>query len=193
MAGKFDINDPKNKKIVIAVFLGIALIVGFYYLLLSPQGEVITGLETEVNQKKAEYSRLVALEKRVADLKAEIENNNARIEIAKKLLPTQQELPKLLREVTYASQSADLSLESFKPGKLEPKGDYLEFRIDLSLKGNFHSLGYFLSNLSLLPRIINVGDISISGVSGSSSSQTKKTHTISSSLNLVAYIYNEKK
>ncbi len=191
MAGKFDINDPKNKKIVIAVFLAIGLIAVFYYMLLKPQGAVIAGLETEVTQKKTEYSRLVALEKKVAELKAEIENNNARIEIAKKLLPTQQEIPKLLREVTYASQSADLSLESFKPGKLEPKGDYLEFRIDLSLKGNFHSLGYFLSNLSLLPRIINVGDISISGVQSATTS--KKTHTISSSLNLVAYIYNEKK
>jgi len=191
MAEKFDINDPKNKNIIIVTFLAIFLIVGFYYFLLAPKDAVIKQLETDVSTKKTELARLIQLQSRVVELQADIENNNARIEAAKKLLPTSQELPKLLRDISYASQSADLSLENFRPGSLTSKGDYFEFPLDLTLKGNFHSLGYFLSNLSLLPRIINVNDFTITG--NQSLTKDKKNYTIGVTLQLSSYIYNVKK
>ncbi|HDS03610.1 MAG TPA: hypothetical protein ENN72_07895 [Firmicutes bacterium] len=183
MAEGFNLNDPKYQKILFGILIGVALLVLFYLNVIGPQREEIGELKQKIEKEENEVKRLIALSKKIPELKQELEDKREEIVRISKSLPTKQEIPALLRQITDASQQAGVTLTYFNPGKLIPKEDYLEFKVDIQLQGTYHKVGRFLSQLSRLSRIINVGNLSISKLTVSDD------HTIGVKLDLVAYVY----
>ncbi|HHH84987.1 MAG TPA: hypothetical protein ENL15_03420 [Firmicutes bacterium] len=185
MAEGFNLNDPKYQKILFGILAGIIAIIVFYFYVLGPQRQQIGDLKQKIEKEKMEVKRLVALSKKIPDLQAELDSKKEEIARISKSLPTKQEIPTLLRQITDASQQAGITLTYFNPGRLDAKGDYLEFKVDIQLEGTYHKVGYFLSQLSHLSRIINVGNLKITRL------PTVDENTINVKLDLVAYVYNQ--
>ena len=187
MAGKMDLSNPNvQKKIVIVLFLGIFLFV-IYYFLIKPQGDEIKRLKGEISSVEKQVAHLKSLKRKLPKMKKELENKKVEAAIIKKSLPSAPEVPELLREITYAARNADIALISFVPGKIKRMKEYSELDVKLKLKGTYHTLGYFLSRLGQLQRIVNTGDVSIKKIN---SGNKKESYTIDVSMNVVAYLYD---
>lgn len=76
-------------------------------------------------------------------------------------LPNSTEVPDLLVDITQAGLGRGLEFLVFKPEKESPKEFYAELPITLEVKGGYHQLGQFVSDVASLPRIVTFGDIQI--------------------------------
>lgn len=79
-----------------------------------------------------------------------------------KQLPTKSEMAALLTDINQAGLGRGLSFELFKPSAEVITGEFTEQPITIKVMGNYDDLGKFSSDISMLPRIVTLNEISIS-------------------------------
>lgn len=83
-----------------------------------------------------------------------------------KQLPSKSEMDALLTDINQAGLGRGLQFELFKPGPEVATGVFTEQPITIKVTGNYDDLGKFASDISQLPRIVTLNDISISPTGG---------------------------
>ncbi|MHB0983980.1 MAG: type IV pilus inner membrane component PilO [Sulfuricella sp.] len=79
-----------------------------------------------------------------------------------KQLPNKSEMDALLTDINQAGLGRGLEFELFKPAPNETQSEfYAELPITIRVTGNYHDLGAFASDISRLPRIVTLNNISI--------------------------------
>lgn len=90
----------------------------------------------------------------VDELRTEAAEQRAALVAMRRLVPTSNEVPALLEEVSTAARRAGLDVGTFTP---EPviEGDKFEtHRYKVTIIGGYHEIGGFLANVGTLPRIV---------------------------------------
>ena len=165
MAG-VDFKNPGTQKLALAVLLSIGLGCVFFLTHLLPFGfrnqqETIDGLKTTYEKKSTDLARARAT---VADLprfEAEYEQLHQRWEMASELLPTERQLPTLLRKITLAGQQTGVTFTMFRPGAVQPSDFHTEMPIAVSVAGDYHAVGSFLAELANMRRIVTVSNLKL--------------------------------
>jgi len=94
-----------------------------------------------------------------------------------KQLPSKSEMDALLTDINQAGLGRGLQFDLFRPGGEVATGVFTEQPISIKVSGNYDDLGNFASDISLLPRIVTLNDISITPVAGGlSMDATAKTY-----------------
>lgn len=83
-----------------------------------------------------------------------------------KQLPNKSEMDALLTDINQAGLGRGLQFELFRPGSETVNGSFAEQPITLKVTGNYDDLGKFASDISMLPRIVTLNEISIKPASG---------------------------
>ena len=83
-----------------------------------------------------------------------------------KQLPTKSEMASLLTDINQAGLGRGLLFELFRPGAEVASGVFTEQPITLKVTGTYDDLGKFASDISLMPRIVILNDISILPTTG---------------------------
>lgn len=79
-----------------------------------------------------------------------------------KQLPNKSEMEGLLTDINQAGLGRGLQFVLFKPDQNETRSEfYAELPISIKLKGNYHDMGAFASDVSQLPRIVTLSNISL--------------------------------
>ena len=79
-----------------------------------------------------------------------------------KQLPNKSEMEALLTDINQAGLGRGLQFILFKPAPKESKSEfYAELPISIKLKGSYHDMGAFASDVSQLPRIVTLSNISL--------------------------------
>lgn len=76
-------------------------------------------------------------------------------------LPNRTEMESLLNDINQAGLGRGLLFDLFKPGGDSVKDFYAEMPISVSITGSYHDLGAFASDISKMPRIVTLNDISL--------------------------------
>jgi type IV pilus assembly protein PilO len=76
-------------------------------------------------------------------------------------LPGKTEVPSLLVDISQTGLAAGLAEELFQPVGEVRKEFYAELPIRIRLRGGYHALGEFVSEIAGLPRIVTLHDIEI--------------------------------
>lgn len=99
-----------------------------------------------------------------------------------KQLPNKSEMEALLTDINQAGLGRGLQFVLFKPAPSESKSEfYAELPISIKLTGNYHDMGAFASDVSQLPRIVTLSNISLK--------QEKKSGEIEMSATARTYRY----
>ncbi|HUX89277.1 MAG TPA: type 4a pilus biogenesis protein PilO [Gallionellaceae bacterium] len=83
-----------------------------------------------------------------------------------KQLPTKSEMAALLTDINQAGLGRGLLFELFRPGPEVATGVFTEQPITIKVTGSYDDLGKFSSDISMMPRIVTLNDISISPATG---------------------------
>ncbi len=155
---------PLDQKIKIAVAVAALIfpIALFYFVFFMPNIEKIKKLS---NQKTTLHTEISRAKKAAAHLdkhKTEMEDTRKQFAKLSILLPKRKEIPALLRNISDLGKGAGLDFISFKPGSETPKDFYSEIPVNISIRGPYHNLGFFLDQVSKLDRIVTVNNIKIS-------------------------------
>jgi type IV pilus assembly protein PilO len=152
--------DKKAKILIfIASFLVPALL--FYFLFFNPQIEKITLLQKQVDAASEELKIARKAARDLPKYQKEFEDVQNEFDATAVLLPKSQEIPNLLRNISDLGKSAGLDFLKFTPGVEIPKDFYAEIPIDITIRGPYHNLGFFLDKVSKLERIVTVNNINI--------------------------------
>jgi type IV pilus assembly protein PilO len=81
--------------------------------------------------------------------------------MAAELLPTEKEMPGVLRRLTLAGQQCGVQFESFRPDPEIRKDHYTEVPIQLKIVGGYHQVGQFLAEVANMPRIMRVSNLQV--------------------------------
>lgn len=152
---------PVPVKVVLLSVLALLIVVAGYFVLWSDE---ITDFE------KAEASevslRETFLTKKRQAVKIEAYRQQM-IDIEKtfgallKQLPNQSQMDGLLTDINQSGLGRGLEFELFKPGQEVVADFYAELPIQIKIKGNYHDLGAFATDVSKLSRIVTLNDLAI--------------------------------
>ena len=152
---------PMSVKLVLLGALSLVLIVLGYFLLWSPEID-----ELEQAKAKEQDLRQTFLTKKAQAVKVEAYKQQM-IDIEKtfgallKQLPDKSQMDGLLTDINQAGLGRGLEFELFKPGQEVVADFYAEMPIQIKIKGNYHDIGAFATDISKLSRIVTLNDISI--------------------------------
>ena len=152
---------PMPVKLVLLSFLFLILLGLGYWFLWGPAID-------EFNQAKAkeEELRQVFLTKKAQAIKVEAYKQQM-IDIEKtfgallKQLPDKSQMDGLLTDINQAGLGRGLEFDLFKPGQESVADFYAEMPIQIKIKGSYHDIGAFATDISKLSRIVTLNDMSI--------------------------------
>jgi len=152
--------EPKVK-ILLAVLVFLLPAILFYFLYFSPNQGKIKRLERKKITLIAEVKRAQKAAENLQKYKDEVAEADQRFKESAIVLPKKKEIPTLLRSISDLGKAAGLDFLTFKPGSEVPRDFYAEIPIDISIRGPYHNMGYFLDQVSKLDRIVTVDNIKI--------------------------------
>jgi type IV pilus assembly protein PilO len=179
MAVKIDMkNLPLYAKIIISFVPAVILSIAIFMLLILPKQKEMKALDAQIDTQNNEIASSQAKAAKLDVLKQENERLIKRINELKEQLPEEKEISSLLKQVSDLGIAAGLEIKSWKPGPkvTHPSGIVYEIPVAVEVSGTYHNLGYFLSSLTKLNRIVNISDMKL--VSGSNTKGTPKGDTI---------------
>jgi len=164
MAIKININNlPSYAKITISVLPSVLLALVIMILVIMPKQKEIKALDAKIDTQNNEIAASQAKAAKLDILKRENERLVTRINELKEQLPEEKEISSLLKQVSDLGTAAGLEIKSWKPGQRtnHPSNIVYEIPVSVDVAGTYHNLGYFLSSLTKLNRIVNISDMKI--------------------------------
>ncbi len=89
-----------------------------------------------------------------------------------KQLPDKSQMDGLLTDINQAGLGRGLEFELFKPGQETIADFYAEMPIQIKIKGSYHDIGAFATDISKLSRIVTLNDMVISPMNKDSKDST---------------------
>ena len=143
----------------------LMLMAGFWFLI---QGEldVYAAATKKEDELRETFLSKKALAVNLPAYKQQMEDMRRTFGSLLRQLPNTTEVPDLLVDITQAGLGRGLEFVLFRPEKESPKDFYAELPISIEIRGSYHDLAQFISDVAALPRIVTVGDISVSAPAG---------------------------
>ncbi|HVX88639.1 MAG TPA: type 4a pilus biogenesis protein PilO [Gemmatimonadales bacterium] len=164
-------SEQRKLYIVLLLFAGVAGFVGYSGLELAGWGglaarsaevqakqDSITMLQARIDSAKTELAR-----GSVEDLRRRLEGYRTSLDLLRRLVPEQNEVPNLLDAITTRAKIRGVEVAAFSPGAVTPGPDpFTTQRWDLKVYGHYDQIGEFLADVASLPRIVVPVDLKLS-------------------------------
>jgi type IV pilus assembly protein PilO len=183
---KFDsLSRPTQILVVAALTVGFAALV--YVFVLKDMIEQREAIQAEIRQLEVSVAQATAVESQLDRFKAEVARLDIRLAELRKILPDQKETPHVLRSVQQMAAASNLKIIKFNPQPVAPREFYSDWPINMEVEGSYNALGSFFEKIGKFARIINIDNISIKGIDGS----TDPNKTVLSDCTATTFVFRE--
>ncbi len=161
-----DMNDPRLPKFFL---LGIA-VAGLLYVYFGTswlpftypvQAKELASLRERYETLSLEINRARQSAKHLPHLEAEYEALQTKWSEANQLLPRENQIAGLLREVSFRGLTSGVEFVLFEPLPKVAGSFYTEHPIDVRVEGGYHQIAGFLNELAGMTRIVNVRGLEV--------------------------------
>ncbi len=125
------------------------------------QKDEITKIKTDYEKRAAELARARATVADLPKFEAEYTRVHSQWAHAAQLVPTENRMPTLLRQITLAAQQNGIGMTVVRPGEPRNEQHYTEMPIEIAVTGQYHQVASFLANIANMPRIVNVSGLKL--------------------------------
>ena len=148
--------SQRDQKLLILIIFAIGLAGVYYNYLWSPKKD-------ELDVSQAHVDSLVIMNQRAKselaqgktqEVKAEAERYAGDLEVMRRLVPTGNEVPALLEQVSTAARRVGLDISDVQPLPLLQGDQYDAYKYRLSVRGDYHEIAVLLANIGSLQRIV---------------------------------------
>jgi type IV pilus assembly protein PilO len=178
-----------SKKVLILVALLCVIAGVYFYSFYTPQQQELDTMKKELSKLVEDLDKSKAISRDLEKYKAQVEQMNKELAVALTQLPTEKEIPEILKNISSLGKESQLEFTLFRPKPDEPQQYYAKVPIELSIVGSYHNTGTFFDKVSKQPRIINVVDFNMTKLNVKGRDEA----TIRVSCLLNTYRYVEKK
>jgi len=161
-----DLKNPAFQKLVLSAVGAGGMLYVFFFTHVLPFG--FPNQSERVHELKATYEKkatdLARAKTTVADLprfEAEYGQLHEQWVLAAELLPTDKDLPTLLRKISLSGQQTGVTFMMFRPSSPRADTYYSELPVSVVVQGGYHQVGSFLAELANLRRIVTVSNMKL--------------------------------
>ena len=146
-----------------AILAGVAVVAGAAYFFgvyqdMDMQLQQLRARELELQRKLSEVRSVAA---NISAFEEEIDDLEIRLRVALRQLPNQKQIEVLLTDISNLGKTAGIEIKSFSRKPEVAHDFYAEVPLEITLEGSFHNVAKFFDLVSKLPRIVNMGSISM--------------------------------
>lgn len=152
---------PLTQRILILVVAMVVVVVGCYFLAISPKQEEIEQLDKRIKTLDAQLYTKRNVARDLPRYRVEVERLKQRLQQALTLLPNEAEIPELLQKIAALVEQSDCEMKLFEPQSEVVEGFYARIPVKMTIEGNYHSVAVFFDKVSKLTRIVNVTNIKL--------------------------------
>jgi len=155
--------NPRDQKMVAVAVVAFALAALYWNFVWSPRHVQLTELAVRLDTLDSQnaMSRQRIAQGTAADLEAEAIRYGRDLEVMRLLVPTGNELPSLLEQVSTAARREGLDIASVEPQPVVHGETFDTYRYKVSITGGYHALAEFMTNVGSLQRIVTPVNISL--------------------------------
>ncbi len=147
-------NWPAPVKLAACVLL-ILVIVGLaWYFKVADQRVELADLESKELTLRGEFENKQGRAANLEPLKQQLAQMEVMLQQMLRQLPSKNEMPDLIVDVSQTALATGISNELFQPGAETQKEFYAEKPITLRMVGTYHQFGAFVSGVASLPRVV---------------------------------------
>ena len=163
---QIDPNDPSawpnGVKVAALVILLVVIVFAGYFLDWKDQWVTLDNAVVEEETLKQTYLIKKTSAVNLGALKQQLKDIEQSLSALLKQLPDRSEMEALLVDINQVGLGRGLQFELFKPAANETINEfYAELPITIRVTGFYHDIGAFASDVSQLPRIVTLNDISL--------------------------------
>lgn len=182
--------SQRDQKLLIAIIVAIGLAAAYYTYVWSPK-------TAELDITQAHVDSLVIMNQRAKselaqgktqELKAEAERFADDLEVMRRLVPTGNEVPALLEQVSTAARRVGLDIADVQPLPLLEGDTYDAYKYRLSVRGDYHELGVLLANIGSLQRIVAPINLTLAPAPAAKGSQGSRQQQIEARFEIQTYV-----
>jgi type IV pilus assembly protein PilO len=152
----FPPKTQREQAMVLVVVVSAMLASSYWNFVYKPKADELAELRTRVDtiEVRNQAAKAQAAEGKGDKLKAEADQFGRDLEVMRQLVPTGNEVPALLEQVSTAARRVGLDIATVEPEPVIEGQDFDTYRYKLAVSGGYHSLGEFLTNVGSLTRIV---------------------------------------
>ncbi len=163
---ELQLKNPAVQKSLLCGVIGAGALGVFFLTHVLPfsfpaQRDRLTALKADYDRKSTDLARARATVSDLPRFEAEYDRLHERWIKAAELLPTDRQVPVLLRRITLAAQQTGVQFVMFRPNDTKVQDHYTELPLQLSVTGGYHQVGSFVAELSNMRRIITVSNLQL--------------------------------
>lgn len=152
---------PFEVKAVVALFLAIIVAVGGYYGVISAKLPMLDNAQKQEIDLKQNFEAKYRIAVNLEAYKEQLARIEADFSSMLKSLPTSNETPGLIDDITFVGTTAGLTFKLINWQQEIPKEFYTELPIQMEVTGSYHEFGKFVSNIASLPRIVTLHNFDV--------------------------------
>ncbi len=152
---------PAAAKLLLAVFLAVAVAFLGYMGLISDQMKKLEAAYAEETSLKESYRTKYHVAANLDLFRAQMIEAEDTFANQLRSLPNSHEIPGLLDDITFVGTTSGLDFVKLEWQPEISKEIYIELPIDIEVIGPYHSFGQFVSKIAGLPRIVTLHDFKI--------------------------------
>ncbi len=148
--------SERDKLLLVVIIAAIAAVYAFYTFRYTPVNETLQASQAHVDSLEA-WNRKAQNEMSKNSEKALLQQaarSAQSLQVMRELVPTGNEVPTLLEQVSTAARRVGLDVSDIQPQPVIPGEQFDTYRYSLKIMGDFHSVAEFLTNVGSLTRII---------------------------------------
>ena len=151
------------------ILLGCAVVIGgMTKFMTMPQFDKLEAAERTEVELRQKFDREQAKAANRDAYAEQLEEMKKTFSVMVRQLPNKTDIESLLVDLSQTSVASGLEVQFFKPQNEVPKDFYAEYPIRISVVGQYHQFGQFISGLAALPRIVTLSNIDINSLDNAS-------------------------
>ena len=148
--------SDRDKVLLLVIIAALASVYAFYTFRWTPVNETLQLAQNHVDSldvwnRKAQNEMSKNSEKALLQQAA---RSAQALQVMRQLVPTGNEVPTLLEQVSTAARRVGLDVSDIQPQPVVPGDQFDTYRYSLRILGDYHSVAEFLTNVGSLTRII---------------------------------------
>lgn len=146
----------RDQILLMVIVLSVGAIGGYFMYMYGDKAQTIATLDTHVTALNTMNDKVKADIKAGAFDRArkEAQRYERNLAILSRLVPSTNEVPALLDQVSTAARRAGLELQDVAPAGPQPGEEFDTYKYKVGVLGGYHEVAQFLTNIATLDRIV---------------------------------------
>lgn len=160
--------SQRDKLMLVVTLMSMVMMVVYWQFVYAPKTAEMAQARKHVESLQSSNQRAKAelAKGSVNDLRAQALRYQQNLQLMRQLVPTSNEVPALLEQVSTAARRVDLDINTVTPEPVVEGEQFDTYRYKLTVIGGYHSLAEFLTNVGSLTRIVAPVNVDLEPSSG---------------------------